>query len=100
MLLAKHFICRHWSVNGRFLDRNLTGVDRYTLEILRAIDSLISERHPLAAGLALNILSPGQSHGSISVCEHSSAVCAKRIGPLVGAVHPSEVRARWSAKFM
>ena len=42
---------RRWSVNGRFLARNLTGVDRYALEILRAIDGLIGERHPLTAGL-------------------------------------------------
>jgi glycosyltransferase involved in cell wall biosynthesis len=49
---------RRWSVNGRFLARNLTGVDRYALEILRAIDGLISERHPLTVGLTLEILCP------------------------------------------
>jgi glycosyltransferase involved in cell wall biosynthesis len=47
---------RCWSVNGRFLARSMTGVDRYAREILRAMDSLIGEGHPLAAGLALDIL--------------------------------------------
>jgi glycosyltransferase involved in cell wall biosynthesis len=51
---------RCWSVNGRFLDRNPTGVDRYALEILRAIDALIDAKHPLTASVKLEILcSPG-----------------------------------------
>ena len=36
----------------------MTGVDRYAREILRAMDSLIGEGHPLAAGLTLDILCP------------------------------------------
>lgn len=51
-------IRRSWSVNGRFLNRNATGVDRYAHEILRAIDSLIGEGAPLTRGLALEILCP------------------------------------------
>jgi len=47
---------RHWSVNGRFLSRNATGVDRYAQEILTAMDALICEGHPLAGGLKLEIL--------------------------------------------
>ena len=47
---------RHWSVNGRFLGRDVTGVDRYALEILRAMDALIGEHHPLTAGIRLEIL--------------------------------------------
>ena len=49
---------RGWSVNGRFLNRNATGVDRYAWEILKAMDALIREGHPLAAGLTLDILRP------------------------------------------
>jgi glycosyltransferase involved in cell wall biosynthesis len=49
---------RRWSVNGRFLTRNATGVDRYAREILNAIDVLIGEGNPLAAGLTLDILCP------------------------------------------
>jgi glycosyltransferase involved in cell wall biosynthesis len=40
------------------LARNLTGVDRYALEVVKAIDGLISERHPLTVGLTLEILCP------------------------------------------
>jgi glycosyltransferase involved in cell wall biosynthesis len=49
---------RLWSVNGRFLGRNLTGVDRYALEILRAMDALIAEGHPLAGAITLDLLCP------------------------------------------
>ena len=44
---------RSWSVNGRFLGRNLIGVDRYACEILRATDALIGQEHPLAARVTL-----------------------------------------------
>jgi glycosyltransferase involved in cell wall biosynthesis len=36
----------------------MTGVDRYAMEILAGIDTLISEKHPLTSGLALEILAP------------------------------------------
>ena len=49
---------RRWSVNGRFLGRNMTGVDRYALEILAHMDALIGAQHPLTLGLALEILCP------------------------------------------
>jgi glycosyltransferase involved in cell wall biosynthesis len=49
---------RRWSINGRFLSRNMTGVDRYALEIVRGMDALIGAGHPLAAGLTLDILCP------------------------------------------
>ena len=52
---------RHWSVNGRFLARIATGVDRYAREILREMDALIFQRHPLTAGLTLDILCPAGS---------------------------------------
>ena len=52
---------RQWSVNGRFLTRNATGVDRYAQEILRAMDALIREGHPLTAGLKLDILCPARA---------------------------------------
>src|ERR1700722_1340768 len=52
---------RRWSVNGRFLRRSLTGVDRYALEILRAMDALIGEGHPLAEGVTLDVLYPADA---------------------------------------
>jgi len=52
---------RHWSVNGRFLTRIATGVDRYAREILGEMDALICQGHPLTAGLTLDILCPAGS---------------------------------------
>jgi glycosyltransferase involved in cell wall biosynthesis len=52
------FMHRHWSINGRFLSRSMTGVDRYALEILRGVDAFIRDGHPLAAGLKLELLCP------------------------------------------
>ena len=51
---------RHWSINGRFLSRNVTGVDRYALEILKAMDQLIGEKYPPTFGLALDVLCPSE----------------------------------------
>jgi len=56
--LGRPPIDRRWSVNGRFLARVATGVDRYAQEILRAMDALVCEGHPLTAGLTLDILCP------------------------------------------
>jgi glycosyltransferase involved in cell wall biosynthesis len=36
----------------------MTGVDRYAMEIVRGMDALIGEGHPLALGLTLDIVSP------------------------------------------
>jgi hypothetical protein len=49
-------VSRRWSVNGRFLTRNATGVDRYAQEILKAMDALIRDGHPLTVGLERHIL--------------------------------------------
>jgi hypothetical protein len=38
-------------INGRFLDQPLTGVQRYALEMCRAIDHMIATRHPAVDGL-------------------------------------------------
>lgn len=49
---------RKISVNGRFLFRPATGVDRFAFEIMRSIDTLIAERDPSVAGLDLELLVP------------------------------------------
>lgn len=36
-------------INGRFLERPMTGVDRYAFEIVKSIDLLLSENHPLVS---------------------------------------------------
>jgi glycosyltransferase involved in cell wall biosynthesis len=63
---------RLWSINGRFLGREVTGVDRYAREIIGAMDSLISERHPLTTDLKLDLLCrnkdiPTPNYSNISV---------------------------------
>jgi glycosyltransferase involved in cell wall biosynthesis len=49
---------RSWSINGRFLAHPVTGVQRYAREIVRALDQLVSERHPLAAHANIELLVP------------------------------------------
>ena len=55
---------RNWTINGQFLTQNVTGVQRYAREILRALDAHLNEGHPLARGLRLELLVP-QSNTSI-----------------------------------
>jgi glycosyltransferase involved in cell wall biosynthesis len=49
---------RSWTINGRFLTQNVTGVQRYGREILRALDLHLDEGHPLASDLHLELLVP------------------------------------------
>jgi glycosyltransferase involved in cell wall biosynthesis len=44
--------------NGRFFGRNVTGVERYAREIVKSIDLLLVERHPLTAGLSFCLAVP------------------------------------------
>jgi glycosyltransferase involved in cell wall biosynthesis len=62
--MKSSLIPRPWSINGRFLVRDPTGVDRYAREIIEAIDGLVRENHPLAAGLQLEILSPASDNSA------------------------------------
>ncbi len=57
------------SINGRFLGRRATGVDRFALEVIRAIDILMTERCPEVAGMNIELLIP---HGVKSVPPFSS----------------------------
>ncbi|MFM0094531.1 glycosyltransferase family 1 protein [Paraburkholderia nemoris] len=45
-------------INGRFLGRRATGVDRFAFETIRALDQLIELRDPLVAGLRTEIIVP------------------------------------------
>lgn len=46
------------SVNGRFLTRRMTGVDRFAVEVLAAIDAMLAAGDPATAGLAVQVLVP------------------------------------------
>jgi glycosyltransferase involved in cell wall biosynthesis len=50
---------RQWSINGDFTTLRPTGVARYARETTLALDALLTERHPLSEGLALELLVPG-----------------------------------------
>ncbi|WP_321884382.1 glycosyltransferase family 4 protein [Paraburkholderia bannensis] len=45
-------------INGRFLGRRATGVDRFAFETMRALDALIDAHDPLVAGLRAEIVVP------------------------------------------
>jgi len=45
-------------VNGRFLTRRPTGVDRYALEILSELDAMLGRGDPALAGVTLTVLAP------------------------------------------
>lgn len=45
-------------INGRFLGRRATGVDRFAFETVRALDALIEARDPAVAGVAAEIVVP------------------------------------------
>ena len=51
-------MARHWTINGRFLTQPVTGVQRYALEIVRALDQLIGEGHPATRDLKLDLAVP------------------------------------------
>ncbi len=46
------------SINGRFLSRKPTGVDRFAYELLAAMDQLIGEGDAAVAGLSMQLLVP------------------------------------------
>lgn len=49
---------RLWTINGRFLDQGLTGVQRYAREIVCALDHLLLEGHPLCRDLEIELVMP------------------------------------------
>ncbi len=46
------------SINGRFLGRRATGVDRFAYEVVRSIDRLVAEQDPATTGLSFELLVP------------------------------------------
>lgn len=49
---------RVWTINGRFLDQGLTGVQRYAREIVCGLDRLLIEGHPLCSDLEIELVMP------------------------------------------
>jgi glycosyltransferase involved in cell wall biosynthesis len=49
---------KHIDINGRFLSRRLTGVDRFAIEVINAIDDLLEKNDPAVNNLNFRILLP------------------------------------------
>lgn len=49
-------------INGRFLDRPITGTERFAREIVRGIADLVAEGHESVAGLSFEIARPRSDH--------------------------------------
>jgi glycosyltransferase involved in cell wall biosynthesis len=49
---------RRWTINGDFTTLRPTGVARYAREVTMALDSLISEGHPLGRDLEIDLVVP------------------------------------------
>jgi glycosyltransferase involved in cell wall biosynthesis len=63
---------RRLVINGRFLGRRATGVDRFALETVRALDALIDAGDPLVAGLRVEIVVPAAARAPGSPFAHVS----------------------------
>jgi glycosyltransferase involved in cell wall biosynthesis len=46
------------AINGRFLLRPATGVDRFAFEVVRSLDALLGERHPAVSAMTVELLVP------------------------------------------
>jgi glycosyltransferase involved in cell wall biosynthesis len=51
-------MARTWYINGRFLTRPVTGVQRYALEVVRALDRHLANGHPLGRRLGVELVAP------------------------------------------
>lgn len=59
-------------INGRFLDRPVTGTERFAREVVRGIADLVAERHPSVEGLAFEIARPPSNQPAFlpAIAEH------------------------------
>jgi glycosyltransferase involved in cell wall biosynthesis len=69
-------------INGRFLGRRATGVDRFAFETIRALDQLIELRDPLVAGLRAEIIVPDALAGMPNPFRHVGLRASGRGGGL------------------
>jgi glycosyltransferase involved in cell wall biosynthesis len=51
---------RLWTVNGDFTSLKPAGVARYAMEVVRALDTLAAEGHPLTHGLDMTLVVPAE----------------------------------------
>lgn len=82
----------HWAINGRFLAQQMTGVQRYAREIVRAMDRLLAWHPGIARHLDLELLIPPDAVSDLPL----SAIRSRTIGRFGGhlweqAVLPANV---------
>jgi glycosyltransferase involved in cell wall biosynthesis len=68
-------------VNGRFLCRKPTGVDRYAIEVLRGIDQLLDEQDSAVKGQIWTVLTPS----AVELPADIKHIKSQKIGPLQGS---------------
>ncbi|MDX7950247.1 glycosyltransferase family 1 protein [Lichenihabitans sp. Uapishka_5] len=83
---------RHWSINGRFLTQPATGVQRYAAEIVRALDALLAQGHPLATDLSIDLVTPPGCRRRLPLMAIRTVACGTVGGHLwEQAVLPTQV---------
>jgi len=50
--------CLQWTINGRFVTQQMTGVQRYAHEIVRNLDAILAENSDIARRIALTLVTP------------------------------------------
>lgn len=69
-------------INGRFLSQRMTGVQRYALEVVRALDRLVADRDPSVADFAFEVLAPRNGTADPDL----AAIPVRRVGVTTGHV--------------
>ncbi|MGA7807160.1 glycosyltransferase family 4 protein [Bradyrhizobium sp.] len=67
---------RRWAINGRFLSQRMTGVQRYALEIVAALDELLAQRRDIVPTMRLVVPSTVETAPRLS----NIAVCRTGFG--------------------
>ena len=71
---------KHYYINGRFLTQTLTGVQRYAIELLKALDNLISSRRQDFKNVSFTVLAPKNTIHKIDL----ECIPIRQIGLLTG----------------
>lgn len=75
---SRRIVC----VNGRFLSRRMTGVDRFAFEVLRALDVLIEHDDEAVSGVVCRLVSPLSISNAKKIGSINSVGFGKRVGLL------------------
>jgi glycosyltransferase involved in cell wall biosynthesis len=70
------------SINGRFLSRKPTGVDRFACEVLTALDQMVADQEAAVANLSFQILVPSQGEPKRQFAHLPTRRIGKRAGQM------------------